>query len=100
MIPTTKEHALRIIDIARNDVMLELEVAITKHPHWPTDILHQWAIVQEEVGEVQKEVLQLMYDTSAAATPYKLHKVREEARQVAATCLRFLAHLEIDRIEV
>lgn len=100
MIATTKEHAIRAIKIARYDVMLELADAIEKHPNWPTDILHQWAIVQEEVGEVQKDVLELTYDTPASATPYKLEKVRQEARQVAATCLRFLAHLEIDRIEI
>lgn len=97
---TERKHAIRAIGIARTEVMSELANAIEKHPLWPTDMIHQWAIVQEEAGEVQKEVLQLMYETSAAETPDKLTRIRKEAIQTTAMCLRFLAHLEMDRIVV
>jgi hypothetical protein len=97
MINTEKQHAIAAIELARNEVMIELANAIEKHPEWPSDIIHQWAIVQEEAGETQKEVLQAYYETDLGEDmEKKLLAVRKEAIQTAAMCLRFLAHLDMD----
>lgn len=71
-------------------VFAELDRARTKFPTWPTDPLHAVAVVQEEVGELQKAVLQLSYEPGKASS----EDVRDEAVQVAAMALRFLASLD------
>jgi len=75
-------------------VVDELENAIRKHPLWPTDLLHSFAIVQEEVGETQKEVLQFVYETNEEGIQLKYEAIRKEAIQATAMLLRFLAHLQ------
>lgn len=64
--------------------------ATKKFPTWPTDPLHALAVVQEEVGELTKEVVQLTYE------PHKSSReaVRAEAVQTAAMALRFLMSLD------
>lgn len=90
-------HFNKAVSIALKDVMGEFKKAVGKHPEWPSDIIHQWAIVQEESGETQKEVLQAYYETDLGEDmEKKLLNVRKEAIQTAAMCLRFLAHLDID----
>lgn len=68
----------------------EMERAVRKFPTWPTDPLHALAIVQEEMGELQKEVLQFCYE------PHKCspEAITTEAFQLAAMALRFLASLD------
>lgn len=75
---------------AGSEVMAELARATTKFPQWPTDPLHAFAVVGEEFGECQKEVLQLCYE------PHKSSKeaLRKEAVQLAAMSLRFLASFD------
>lgn len=71
-------------------VITELERATRKFPTWPTDPLHALGVLHEEVGELSKEVLQLVYE------PHKTSpaKVREEAIQAAAMALRFAMSLD------
>ena len=73
------------------DVLVELTRATAKFPTWPTDPLHAMGVLHEEVGELAKAVLQVVYE------PHKstLSDVRAEAVQAAAMALRFL--LSIDR---
>lgn len=71
----------------------EVERATRKFPTWPTDPLHALAVLQEEVGELSKEVVQLTYEPHKSS----LEAVRREAIQTAAMALRFLA--SIDRYE-
>ncbi len=68
----------------------ELSRALVKFPTWPTDPMHALAVLQEEVGELTKEVVQLTYE------PHKsnLEAVRKEAAQTAAMALRFLASID------
>ena len=75
------------------DIATEVERATAKFPTWPTDPLHALAVVQEEAGELQKEVLQLTYE------PHKSSHiaVRREAVQLAAMAIRFL--MSLDRYE-
>jgi len=71
-------------------VLAEVSAATTKFPTWPTDPLHAMAVVGEEVGELQKAVLQAVYE------PHKSNPddVRAEAIQVAAMAFRFLLSLD------
>jgi len=55
-----------------------------------TDALHAVGIVAEEMGELQKEVMQLTYEPHKS-TP---ETVRKEAVQLAAMSLRFLLSLD------
>jgi hypothetical protein len=76
-------------DAAIRDVRGELRRAERKFPGFPIDPLHALAIVQEEVGETQKAVLQACYEPHKS-TP---DEVRDEAIQMAAMALRFLFNL-------
>ena len=77
-------------DTALNEILLELERAISKWPAWPTDPLHAMAIVHEEVGELGKEVLQFVYE------PHKSSRgaIYKEAIQAAAMLFRFIRELD------
>jgi len=79
------DHVVQVAEIFR-----ELERATAKFPTWPTDPLHALGIVHEEVGELAKEVLQMVYE------PHKTNrdKVKAEAIQAAAMCLRFFSSLD------
>ncbi len=68
------------------DIFAELRSAEKKYPGFPSDPLHALAIVGEEFGELNKAVLQMVYE------PHKtsVEDVRTEAIQTAAMSLRFL----------
>lgn len=71
-------------------VLHELNRACHKFPTWPTDPLHAMGVVNEEVGELNKAVLQGVYE------PEKNPEgaVEKEALQAAAMLLRLLASLD------
>ena len=71
-------------------VLKELDNAYKKFPFWPNDPLHALAVVNEEIGELQKEVLQMCYE------PHKTNKelIKLEAIQSTAMLLRFLIGLD------
>lgn len=71
----------------------EVVRATRKFPQWPTDPLHALAVLQEEVGELTKEVVQLTYEPHKSS----MAAVRVEAIQTAAMALRFL--MSLDRYE-
>ena len=68
------------------DIMNELHRATTKFPTWPTDPLHAVAIINEECGELNKAILEYVYE------PEKTHlnNIRSEAIQTAAVAIRFI----------
>ncbi|MBN9691332.1 MAG: hypothetical protein J0M24_13935 [Verrucomicrobia bacterium] len=68
----------------------ELDRATSKFPTWPTDPLHAVGVVAEEMGELQREVLQLTYEPTKSTK----ESVRKEAIQLAAMSLRFLMSLD------
>jgi hypothetical protein len=72
------------------EICAEVDRATTKFPLWPTDALHAVSVVAEEMGELQKEVVQLTYE------PHKSTKesVKKEALHLAAMTLRFLTSLD------
>lgn len=70
-------------------ILMELQKAEHKHPHWPTDedggdFIHAAAIVAEESGELIRASLQFAYE---GGRYYDMHK---EAIQVGAMAIRFL----------
>lgn len=71
------------------EIAAEIDRATAKFPTWPTDALHAVGVVAEEMGELQKEVMQLTYE------PHKSthESVRKEAVQLAAMSIRFLMSL-------
>lgn len=73
-----------------HEILEEVRRAMKKFPTWPTDPIHALAVVGEEFGELQKEVLQMAYE------PHKTdhEKIRSEAIQLAAMALRFLYSLD------
>ena len=71
------------------DAMLqELERAKAKHPVWPTDIVHQVAIMVEEAGEALRAVLNSAYEGG------NIEEVRREVIQTGAMAIRVLMNLE------
>lgn len=72
------------------EVINELQVAHTKFDWWPADPIHMLAVLQEEVGELQKAVLQGTYE------PHKNrpNAIKTEAIQTAAMALRFLKNID------
>lgn len=74
-------------------IQAELARATAKFPTWPTDPLHALAVLGEEFGELNKAMLQLVYE------PHKASKeeVRTEAIQTAAMALRLA--MSLDRYE-
>ncbi len=76
---------------ALDEIQAEVERATRKFPTWPTDPIHAAAVIAEECGELQKAVLEAVYEPHKGSRP----NVRTEAVQTAAMCLRFIASLEI-----
>lgn len=68
----------------------EVGKATNKFPTWPTDPLHAVTVVNEEVGELNKAVLQCTYEPGKSTT----NDVRMEAIQAAAMSIRFLLSLD------
>lgn len=69
------------------EVLDELLRAETKYPDWPTDLIHQVAIMQEESGEAIRAALNHVYHGEPLAD------VRAELVQTAAMCLRCLKNM-------
>ena len=73
-----------------SEIAAEVERAMKKFPTWPTDPLHAFAVLGEEVGELQKAILQHVYEPEKA----KFDDVRTEAIQAAAMAFRFLLSMD------
>ncbi len=69
------------------EIQKEILRAETLHPNWPNDPIHGAAIVGEECGELTKAAIDFSYHDYPAAG------METEAIQVAATAIRFLAHI-------
>lgn len=72
------------------EVVEELQNATRKFPMWPTDPLHAIAVLGEEYGELNKAVLQLVYEPDKAS----YGEVRSESIQTAAMAIRFVLSLD------
>lgn len=54
---------------------------------WPTDLIHQVAVISEEAGESTRASLQAVYEGGT------IDDVIGEVIQTAATCIRFLKNV-------
>ena len=77
-------------EVVLRDVEREMKKAIKEFPKWPTDPIHAVAVVAEESGELQKAVLEAVYEPEK----FSIHDVRWEAIQTIAMCLRFIHSLD------
>jgi len=72
-------------------VLDEINRAEARFPGWPEDPLHALAILGEEFGELNKSVMQRVYE------PHKdgasMEDFLDEGIQVAAMAVRFLENL-------
>ena len=64
--------------------------ASDRWPKWPTDPVHALAVLQEEVGELTREVMIAIYEAPKGSAD----AIHDEAVQVAAMALRFIASLD------
>lgn len=78
-----------VVDVI-DEVMAELDKAVSKFPVYPTDPIHALAILGEEYGELNKAVLQYTYEPEKTSK----EEIKSEAIQTAAMAIRFLISLE------
>ena len=71
-----------------NEVDAELQKAKRKHHDYPTDMFRQVAIMNEDAGEVTKDVLHFYYEGGT------IEEVRKELIQTAAMCVRMLEYID------
>lgn len=71
------------------EVVAELGKALRKFPTWPTDPLHALAVLGEEYGELNKAMLQLVYEPHKTSAS----EVRTKAIQTAAITLHLIINL-------
>ena len=79
------------------EVQTELTRAKTKFPQWPSDPFHAVAILNEEVGELNKALLEYVYEPEKC-TGYV--SIVSESIQVAAMALRFLESIYFMKYEL
>jgi hypothetical protein len=84
-----RASAIQLSDVLK-PILAELERAIRKFPTWPTDPIHASKILDEEVGELSKAVLQATYEPHKSGPA----EVKAEAIQAAAMAIRFIASLD------
>ena len=77
----TETEAIRVIS---NDIYLELERSNMKHGEMPENMFEQITIVNEEIGEVSKAILDFHYEDGT------LDDVRKELIQSCAMCVKML----------
>lgn len=82
--------ALQINQIL-DDIANEVVSAKAKFPTWPDDPFHALAVINEEVGELNKAVLQHVYEPKKRV---EHDDIRDEAIQLAAMAVRFLMSLD------
>lgn len=68
-------------------ILAELHRAEQLHPDWPTDLIHQIAIMSEEAGEVIKAGNDVTFSEG------DIDDVRAELIQTAAMCIRVYKNL-------
>lgn len=78
---------MKTLNELTEEIVDELFKAEKKHPHWPTDILHQIAIVNEESGEATRAALHFHYEGGPK------EELRKELIQTAAMCYRMLQNI-------
>jgi hypothetical protein len=86
------DRQLQAIEQIVKQILEELDHAKELHPDYPTDMIHQVAIVAEEAGELLKAVLDYQSGKCEATDIIK------EALQVGAMAVRFLENVKFERV--
>lgn len=73
---------------AITEMLQELERARLLHPLWPTDPIHQVAIMAEESGEAVRAALRMVYEGGS------IENLRTELIQTGAMVMRCLVEME------
>lgn len=73
---------------AITEMLQELERARLIHPRWPTDPIHQVAIMEEESGESVRAALRMVYEGGS------IENLRTELIQTGAMVMRCLVEME------
>lgn len=73
---------------AITEMLQELERARLIHPRWPTDPIHQVAIMAEESGESVRAALRMVYEGGS------IENLRTELIQTGAMVMRCLVEME------
>jgi len=76
------------IDNINTLILKELKSAIKKHPYWPSDIIHQVSIMNEEAGEAIRAALNCVYEDKT------IEDIKNELIQTAAMCIRCLINIK------
>ena len=71
----------------------ELKAAKVKHPDYLKDLIHAAAIIAEETGELVRAAIDFEY-SNLLYKKSQIKKVKDEAIQTAAMCVRLLENLE------
>lgn len=74
-----------------DDITNEVASAQRKFPSWPDDPFHALAVINEECGELNKAVLQHVYEPTKKVED---DDIRDEAIQLAAMAIRFVMSLD------
>jgi hypothetical protein len=69
-------------------ILQEYRRAKKKHPHFPDDLIHASAVINEEAGELTRECLQFQYE--GANDSESIDRIAMEATQTGAMGFRFL----------
>ena len=83
------------IHLLLDAILNELERAENKFPIWPADIVHAWAIVSEESGELIRACLDREYANGGESDAQLLDECQKEAVQTGAMAFRFLKNLHL-----
>jgi len=75
------------------DVKVELNAAIKKHPAWPIDVIYAVNVVSEECGEAIKAANDLVHHGGS------IDNLRVELRHTCAMCIRMLMNLDNDKFK-
>jgi hypothetical protein len=75
-------------------VLEELRKAETKHPVWPSDIIHRAAIVIEEAGELIQAAVDYVQAKDEVEKKKAWANMVVEAAQTGAMTFRFLENME------
>ena len=78
------------------EIEAEMKRAVAKFPTWPTDPFHAKAVLDEEVGELAKAILQFTYEPEKGVT---MADIRSEAMQTATMAIRWAQSIEAYRYE-
>lgn len=74
-----------------DDIQAEMAKAVGKFPLWPTDMMHAFGIIGEEVGEAQKDILQYHYEPGKGKS---YETIRAECVQALCMLMRFVKAMD------